>query len=651
MKKITQTIYVLIALLITTGMSAQGQNRWNIHRNDQKARSEKPAQQTAEPGYILIGHSSIDDEIWPYDGMSLSYDARVGVGVMLTREMIEPYIGGKIIAMYVGWDDQSSSATYDCFVREEFTSEDITTGTGTVNFGWNLVYLNPIELPDTDHLCVGFYADIKKDVCSIPFLYPQNTPNTVFSYWGETDSEGKEKWYDLHTTPNMGKMPIILIIEDTNGQFVNLVRVDDVRYNPIVWGDAMHDTSVKFTNMGSNEIHQIEIATLFGEDEMSDIIPLDEPLLTGSSIRLTMPIYCMGTGTHQYSIKKVNRAKARGTTTVDVEMVAVPQELEGQYTHRPVLEFFCSEENYMIPKYFEEFFWPGFSPKANAYTLVCPHADDKYMTGDNDAIMQLLTLVDNDSSKVMMPTLTINRSYNMEYCASESNSIFHLGIPFPEAIAQIPMYDNILKKPTFASVNIAAQFDNDFEQVDITVNGNIAEKVLPESESLYLTVYLMEKNVHSMDQLFWDEKDGEQHENEFVHKNIIRDILSEFWGDDLNQSSGDYTLSYNVELDPEWNKNNLYVVAFLNRNVDNTLLNRNIINSNEKTIDLPGAVANVEKENKAVITTDNGTIYVNGEKNNVTVYNLAGVRLDNGNLPQGVYFIQCDDTKAKVLVK
>lgn len=649
MKKITQTIIMLVALLIT--LPVQAQNEWTSHRNTEKTTMAK-APQADEDRNIFIGHASINDDIWPSDGLSLSFDSRVGVGAILTRKMFEPYIGGKMAYMIVGWDDKGSKAKYDCFVRSnEFNNEDITTGSDSVAFGWNIIPLNYAEIPDADRLCIGFYTDLKKNVCSIPFLYPKNTPNSIFLHSGETDAEGKEIWYDMHTIENMGKMPIILVLEDKEGRFVNMVSLDGIRFNPVVWSGDVHEAIIKLTNSGSNSIQQIEVTTKFGEDEMSDIVELEDPILTGTYQKIRVPIYCLGSGIHEISISKINRAKARGNNKTEADMIGVPYDLEGQYTSRPVLEFFTSEENYMTPKYFNELFWPGFSPNADDYTLIMPHFDDKYMTGDNEALLQMLRLVDNDSSQVAVPSFTINRSDNLEYCVGIDNSVFHNGIPFPEAIAQIPMYSNILSKPTFASVNINAQFTNDLNNVDITVTGNVAENVMPDGEPLYLTVYLMERNVHSFDQVFWDDKESGSNKGEYIHKCIIRDILTDFWGNQLEKTGGEYTQSFSVELDPEWETNNLYVVAFLNRSIDNRLLKRNIINSNEGTINWPEAVTSVNNDNNITITTLGGTIYVNGSTTNVQVYNLAGTRLNNNNLPCGVYLVRHNNTTAKVLVK
>ena len=174
---------------------------------------------------------------------------------------------------------------------------------------------------------------------------------------------------------------------------------------------------------------------------------------------------------------------------------------------------------------------------------------------------------------------------------------------------------------------------------------------MPEGEPLYLTVYLMERDVVSQDQLFWDDKETGAQQGEYTHKCIIRDVLTEYYGDQLKKTGGDYTQSFTVELDPEWKKSNLYVAAFLNRSIDNTTFKRNIINSNEGSINWPEAVSSVNNDNNAKVTTLDGAIYVNGSTDNVQVYNIAGARLNNSNLPGGVYIIRHNAMTAKVLVK
>lgn len=635
-----------VMLLAFVGVSAQAQ--WNVSAN-RESRAKAPAQVTAQDE-VNIGHCKITDDIWPYDGLSLSYDSRVGVGAILTRNMFERYIGGKIVGMYVGWDDEASTAQYDCFVRTSFTGENLTSGSSTVRFGWNRVDLDPILIPDADYLCIGFYTELKKNVVSIPFLYPKNTPNTIVLHSGEYDKDGKEVWYDMHQMENFGRMPVILIVSDEEGNYRNLITINNVYANTVMMKDDVQSARIELANNGSNEISSIEVTTFFnGVAPMSEVIEFERALTPASTAMMRLPIYCLGTGDHSVKITKVNNEAPKTLSSYDVSMIGVPYEMSTQYTHKPLIEYFVSEENYAVPNYFDQLFWPSFEPYEYDYTLVMHHLDDKYMIGDNEALVQILDLVANDSSLVEVPSLTVNRSYYNEYLAPRYGGPFHYGTPYPEVAPM--MWDAMKEMPTFASVNVKAQIEDDVETITITVDGNIAENVMPKDEPLYLTVYLMEKNVESADQLFWDDNNKSDYAGTYVHKNLVREILTEYWGDKLDVASGDYSKVFTTFTYPEeWKTKNLYAVAFLNRGSDNHHMKRQVINSNSAKLNWPEAVEKVENDGVNVVATD-GKVFVNGCALGVEVYNIAGAQLQNEGLVDGIYIVRKGDWTGKVLVK
>lgn len=643
-KSYTKSIFLIMFLLCSFASQAQ----WNIHQGGkerQSGRVEEPA-----PSNIEIGHSSIHDPIYEYTGLSLTYDSKVGVGVVLTRDMFEDYIGGIIIGMYVGWDDFASTATYDCFVKtDSFSGESISTGSAEVSFGWNAVDLSQKPLPDVENLYVGFYTNIKKDVISIPYLYPFNQPNTAFLHSGEVDDNGKEIWYDMHTMPEMGKMAVILVVRDRNGQFANIVKMADFRANTINWKEDITNASFRLYNRGSNAIEKFEIESKLGDVVLSDEYVLEEPINPNDYRTVSFPVYCLGTGTHDFTITKVNGVDIKNKPVAQFEMLGVPWDLQGKYNHLPVIEYFVSEESYMYPRYYDEMFVPGFAPYKDNYNLVFQHLDDKYMFGDNDALLEMLSLADNDSSQIYVPGFTVNRSDYMEYLAPLYNTPFHYGTPFPEVAA--PMWQGISNLPTFASVDIDAKFNDALSNVTIEVSGDVANDIMPTDEPLYLTVYLMEKDVLSYDQVFWSDKDKDNYMGEYVHDNVVRDILTPYWGEQLAQTGGAFSQSFDVELDPEWVVGNLYVVAFLNRGEENDHMSRQIINSNIGAINWPEAVCGIEEDQNVTITSVDGTVYVNGSAYGVEVFNLAGARLNNGGLADGIYLVRKDNIVAKVMVK
>ena len=643
----TFTNLALSTLMLVEALSATAQN-WVSH-GEVKLPQEKAATRSVS-GQINLGHVSTEDQIWPYDGLSLDYDARVGVGMVLTNDMFDLYRGGKIVGMWVGWDDEMSTAQYECFVRDGgFDGEEISTGADEVVFGWNYINLEPVTLdPKQDKLAVGFYTNIQKGVCSIPKLYPTNVPNSSFLWDENSNSGGEEVWYD---SKDFGMMPVILVVEDTEGKFVNLVRIDDINHDVIVPINQLSSAMYYVSNIGSNEIQNVEITTKFGDETSVELINFSNPMPAQGGGKVILPIDCFGTGVHTVSISAINGIVPNQIASFDVNLIGVPADVAEKYTNRPLVEYFVSEDSYMTVQYVEDILWPGFEPYANRITMVMPHLDDKFMTGDNDALNQLIAFAGNDLNKVYVPAMSINRT-NYFYSSTLSSNV--IGTPmiytiYPDFVSDL--YNDILAHPTFASVNIVPEISND-GVIKVRVDGNVAEGIMPEGEDLYLSVYLMERNVYSEDQLFWDDKESSENQGVYYHKTIIREPLSPLYGQKLEKTGGEYSMEFTTEYYDEWVKDNLYVVAFLNRSMENDNMNINIINSNEAEFVHTGINGACLPDVK--IETINGAIVVNGATD-VEVYNLAGCRVDNTNLSSGVYVVKIKTENGivtqKVLVK
>ena len=103
-----RTILPVLALALSTIFQVQA--AWTD--NNIRGRAAAPAQ-TTEAAEIFLGHCDVTGQIYEMDGLSLSYDSRIGAGIVLPKEIIKNYEGGMITAMYVGWDDPSSTNYYN----------------------------------------------------------------------------------------------------------------------------------------------------------------------------------------------------------------------------------------------------------------------------------------------------------------------------------------------------------------------------------------------------------------------------------------------------------------------------------------------------------------------------------------------------------
>ena len=647
MKSNYSRILMLAAVALLAGLSINAQSVWK--QSPPAAKAEAPAARanTAE-GTIYLGHCNYNDYIYPWDGLSLDYDARVGVAIKLTRDMFKPYIGGKVTALRLGWDDSELTGTYDMFIRTSFNGEKLATGHGTGKFGWNELELDaPFEIPDTDELIVGYYADIPGKHCCIPKFYPLNVPNSCYLFNGQTDTDGKELWEDCR---DFGTMAIMMVIKDDEGKFHDLLEIQSMRYEHIGLKDA--DKACVFTieNIGSNSVSSIEVTTAQGEQSKSTEVKFNSAIANADTKRVNLPINFLGSGTATVSITKVNGKACAEPFSKEVNIIAVPEEVAEAYTFRPTIEFFGSENAYQIPIYFDEYLMSDYYPLRDRITLVCQHVDDQFMTGNNEALDMMLELCAGDSMKVYLPTMSVDRTDYLNNVAAISGTPFLYGIPYPGEGKR--MYESALERPTFASVTATPTVDEEGKIISIDVQGDVAQGVMPEGEPLYLTVYLMEKEVESNSQKFWDDKEGEKPAQNYVHYNVIREILTPFWGKQLEtDSKGHFQQSFEAVLYSDYNPANLSVVALINRGKGNDNLNREIINSTEADVPLPAGIENVKADGG--LELHDGVFYRNGQP--TEMYTLSGIRVTSVKGRPGVYIVKSaasDGTKAaKVVVR
>ena len=460
-------------------------------------------------GSLYVGYAKYDDQLWEYDGVMLNKDSKVGCAILITKDMIAPYAGGTIKGMRVGWGTTQMNGEYEGFVRNDFNGEDLSTGKAAVKYsysdsnpGWNTMTMTDYVIPDdVEQLVVGFTTNVKSGVYAIPTIYPHYTKNSCYLWVdGDNDEEGNPRWVDHN---EYGILPILLIVEDTQGTFNLLPVLTMFTPNGLVTAGEPSDCLMRLKNAGSQTIRSIEVTSRQGEQTYSKKVNLSSPIAAGkTSGTFLVPLTCFESGDVELSITKVNDKELTKPITKTVNMLAVPKELAEKYSRRPLMEYYESENNYRSARYYDEYITPLLEPVRNELTFVCQHLDDQFMTGDDDATVLALQLCDNDSSRVSIPAMTVDRAMNtgniLVQMSSTTNPMFDVLVD--------PTYFNLMLDaakavPTFASVE--AKGNAEATGIAIEVNGEVAEGVLPEGEKPRLTVYLMERDVFSDSQMFW----------------------------------------------------------------------------------------------------------------------------------------------------
>ena len=598
-------------------------------------------------GNAYLGYAQYTDDIWEYDGLSLDHTAKVGCAIVLTREMLAPYIGGTIVGMRVGWDTSTRTGSYTGFVRSTFNGEDLTSSKPTtVSYsysssapGWNNLTLTSYEIPeDVEQLVVGFTTTLQKDVCAIPTLYPHNTPNSCYLWVdGDNDEEGNPLWRDMN---DRGILPILLRIRDSKGTFNYVPSITLLTHSGVVATDEASDCLVRVKNIGSQAISSIEVTSRQGEQSYSQRVNLSSAIAVGSTSKsFLVPLWCFHTGDLELSITKANNKEIANPEVHKLNLIGVPRAVDETYIRRPLVEYYESENSYMSPRYYDDYVGPSLEGMEEDLTFVCQHMDDQFMTGEDDATALALRLCDNDSSQVSIPAMTIDRGMSTD------------NILFQQNATQNPMFSVLigdyakqtlnaaLQHPTFLDVNVSGEI-TDGETLQVSVGGEIAEGVMPEGEKPRLTVYLMERNVDTDSQIFWTEKEKEEYMGQYTHANVIREVLTAPEGDEID-GEGKISASYTTELIPDWNRKNLYLVAFVHRDGSRGGKYMYVFNSNEGAITDPTGIEGIQDsrfkiQNDAVYDLSGRRVSVGGDLQSPTS-SVSSVSSASSVLPKGIY--------------
>jgi hypothetical protein len=170
-------------------------------------------------------------------------------------------------------------------------------------------------------------------------------------------------------------------------------------------------------------------------------------------------------------------------------------------------------------------------------------------------------------------------------------------------------------RPTFVSLNVGGTLATDGETLTVGVGGDVAPGIMPEGEKLRLTVYLMERDVKSDSQLFWNEDEKEEYAGVFTHPNVIREIMTPVEGIAI-EAGGTIEETVETTLDPDWNLENLYLVAFVHRDGKLGGKRMHVFNTAEGEITEGTGISLIDN---AQLTMDNA------------VYDLSGRRISNYN--------------------
>ena len=318
-------------------------------------------------------------------------------------------------------------------------------------------------------------------------------------------------------------------------------------------------------------------------------------------------------------VTKVNGHKNGASSTVANGKISIADKM---YERNVCIEEFTTEKCGNCPRvagflhtYLEE-------ADPTRVFAVCHHAG-YYTDWLTKACDNKLLYLFNDNGGSFAPAMMFNRepAFDSQYAAGQKDNV-----TIPGSAAEIKTITNYYLDETMADakLDMTLTYDEGESKVIIVVTGESNKGY--DTENALLTVYLTEDNVKAKNQ---------SGASKFYHQHVIRDYNSN-WGDALTWNDNKFSATYEFDVDEAWKKDDLKVVAFLNKhNTKNRLDNRIENVTGKDLIEKPTAIESVGSADNAV---------------EVARYNAAGQRI-NGK-QKGLNIVKLSNgTTLKVVVK
>lgn len=190
-------------------------------------------------------------------------------------------------------------------------------------------------------------------------------------------------------------------------------------------------------------------------------------------------------------------------------------------------------------------------------------------------------------------SLTITYDYLSLYWGSENATCASLNRTIYECENPCSPIDNYL----VTKLKNAAGICNAVINVDLSIDADrVIVKSSIEKETDfdltagfdYFTVFLIEDSILSQNQYdYWTSSYVD-----YIHKNVVRHIFTNSWGDKVIWDGDVYARKYSVALDPEWNPENLHAVAFLHRHKDDDMSYQNVYTAGSTKLKQYGTLFN-----------------------------------------------------------
>ena len=473
---------------------------------------------------MVLGHHEYSDEYKDEDPLFLSqgiYKFCIGY----SKEQMKPFIGNKITHARFALVNTDISSVKLWISAARDTDPLYTQNVSDIKTGWNEVKLEKA-------------FDIQDDSVFIGIEYVQNSTNCPISYQYGAEILGGSfylyypngKWVDIAAKGGLcarfqclvegDKIPLYDI--HTKGIYLIKYPYYNYKYVPNCFYYKPNELITGYlqsTNWGKRLVDEYEIAYKLDDQEIGTS--------SGGYFSFTLPDLSAGIHTVTIYIKSINGEKPLYTDD-DAQSILIKVYDKEMDRQKVYIESFTAT-------------W-------------CP-----YTIGTLRNLKNLTELRDDIS------LVQLHSRDGLSCDAVDDYSVFYSGTPQLSSNRSVEIYsilediETVNNTPSFANVNISANYNHNNRELKIKVAGERNEEFIKLGEDVNLTVLLTEDNITNPQY----DGENERYIYDYSHQAVLRTNVSNVWGDPIEWNNNKYENTYSILLDENWVANNMKIVAFL----------------------------------------------------------------------------------------
>lgn len=484
-------------------------------------------------------------------GFGKAGNCTVEAALILPAETLAPYIGTEITAVRVGLPTSAGMEDFTVWVRPSLEGEALDAATAAPADGWNEVPLSGGITVDGSPLAVGFGFSQAKSVKCISAV-------------GASQPDGlwvaKNGVWEV-PSGKTGVLSVQLVVSSPSIPEAD-IALDGVRLEPqLLKPGETGGIFLSVVNESTTPVEGFDWEYTLGGKTMamhSDITIAPSAVATVSS-----GISAEGLETdmaHDIGVRLLwnadgNPANDAGSCTLICWETSVPR--------RVLIEEFTTEHCPNCPRAIntlEQCFEHGYGDSMAVMAHhVGYHEDWLTVEADNE----LIWFYDpTGASGTYAPAVMLDRT------VSEGN---------PVPVESIGYYDTFearlqqaIAEPAFVAVAAKAALDGDVVNIEVNAEAlPVFNALCPEPR---VNVFIVEDGILHHDQAGISS-------DTFTHNHVNRGNVTAIFGDPIDMTSGSYNGSFTVDVNPEWNTDNLQAVAFISAFSQNDVADCRVYNT------------------------------------------------------------------------